>query len=278
MHRTNAQSTIVPDAIAIIAACTGSRAMMELAVALRAIVTGAVLLPGDRAETISRIASDLMNPRWNMQAHLTLNHPAVKYFAKAFCRACIQAVPLTPENPTRDLIWQQRVKEALGRDASWQSHAKLFLQQIKLRVTPPQPVVAPVIAATGPTTHKYDKAELQAKARQFVEEFLRRRETQKAQAVAAQSSEPNPTHAARSGQETNSASVPMPASISIPVPAEKLPIHAPWATGIAAGKIPPNKTVALSTDIHASRQIVGPLAAQARIANTQPEAYGLSPP
>lgn len=278
MYRTNAQSTIVPDAIAIIGACTGSRAMMELAVALRAIVTGAVLLPGDRAETISRIASDLMNPRWNLEAHLTLEHPVVKYFAKAFCLACIQAVPLTPENPTRDLKWQQRVKEVLERDASLQSHAKLLLQQIKLRVTPAQPAVAPAIAVNATPSPKYDKAELQAKARQFAEEFVRRREAQKAQAEAAQSSELNPTQAARSAQETNSAPVPMPASMSIPVPAEKLPIHPPWATGIAAGASSPNKTGASSTDIHASRQIAGPFAAQARVANTPPEAYGLSPP
>jgi len=190
MHRTNAQSTIVPDAIAIIAACTGSRAMMELAVALRAIVTGAVLLPGDRAETIARIASDLMNPRWNLDAHFTLNHPVVKYFAKTFCRACIQAVPLTPENPTRDLRWQQRVKEVLERDASLQNHAKLLLQQIKLRVTPAQPVVTPAVAASTPPSPKYDKAQLQAKARQFAEEFVRRREAQKAQAEAAKVSPP----------------------------------------------------------------------------------------
>jgi len=185
MHRTNAQSTIVPDAIAIIAACTGSRAMMELAVALRAIVTGAVLLPPDRAETISRIAVDLMNPRWNLEAHLTLEHPVVKYFAKAFCRGCIQAVPLTPENPTRDLMWQQRVKEVFERDASLQNHAKLFLQHIKLRVTPAQPAAVPAIAATAKTSPKYDKAEIHAKARQFAEEFVRRREAQKARAAEA---------------------------------------------------------------------------------------------
>jgi len=190
MHRTNAQSTLVPDAIAIIAACTGSRAMMELAVALRAIVTGAVLLPPDRGESISRIAADLMNPQWNMQAHLTLNHPVVKYFAKAFCQACIHAVPLTLDNPTRDLKWQQRVKEVLERDASLQNHAKLLLQQIKLRVTPAQPVVAPAVAANAPSTPKYDKAEIHAKARQFAEEFVRRREAQKAQAAAAKASSP----------------------------------------------------------------------------------------
>jgi len=268
MHRTNAQSTIVPDAIAIIAACTGSRAMMELAVALRAIVTGAVLLPPDRGESISRIASDLMNPQWNMQAHLTLNHPAVKYFAKTFCRACIQAVPLTPENPTRDLVWQQRVKEVLEQDASLQSHAKLLLQQIKLRVTPAQPVVAPVIAATAPTTPKYDKAELQAKARQFAEQFVRLHEEQKARAATAQSSEPIPAPLASSAQEPTSTPAPAIATIPKPVPAERLPIHSPWVAGIAA----------LPLDCHMSRQLVSPFAEQARVANTQRQANGLSPP
>jgi len=190
MHRTNAQSTIVPDAIAIIAACTGSRAMMELAVALRAIVSGAVLLPPDRADAISRIAADLMNPQWNMQAHLTLKNPLAQYFAKAFCRACIQAVPLTPENPTRDLRWQQRVKEVLERDASLQSHAMLLLQQVKLRVTSAQPVVAPAITVNAPPSPKYDKAELHAKARQFAEEFVRRREAQKARAREANATVP----------------------------------------------------------------------------------------
>jgi hypothetical protein len=220
MHRTNAQSTIVPDAIAIIAACTASRAMMELAVALRAIVTGAVMLPGDRAETISRIATDLMNPRWNLEAHLTLNHPAVKYFAKAFCRACIQAVPLTPDNPTRDLKWQQRVKEVLERDASLQSHAKLLLQQIKLRVTPAQPVVAPVIAANAPSSPKYDKAELQAKARLFAEEFVRRRDAQKAQAEAAKVSPP-PVALVNAQTQEDPAPSAQPPSITEPAPAPR---------------------------------------------------------
>jgi len=220
MHRTNAQSTVVPDAIAIIAACTGSRAMMELAVALRAIVTGAVMLPGDRAETISRIATDLMNPRWNLEAHLTLEHPAVKYFAKAFCRACIQAVPLTPDNPTRDLKWQQRVKEVLERDASLQSHANLLLQQIKLRVTPAQPLVAPAVAANAPPSPKYDKAELHAKARQFAEEFVRRREAQKAQAAAAIAPPPVAAPVNPSAQHEPAPSA-QPQSIAEPGPAPK---------------------------------------------------------
>jgi len=218
MHRTNAQSTLVPDAIAIIAACTGSRAMMELAVALRAIVTGAVLLPADRAEAISRIASDLMNPQWNMQAHLTLNHPAVKYFAKTFCRACIQAVPLTPENPTRDLRWQQRVKELLERDVSLQSHAMLLLQQIKLRVTPAEPVVAPAIATSATPTPKYDKAELHAKARQLAEEFVRRREEQKARAEEANAT-PAPVH--QPAPPAEPAPTGRPLSIAEPAPAPR---------------------------------------------------------
>lgn len=184
MHRTNAQSTLVPDALAIIAACTGSRSMMELAVALRAIVTGAVLLPPDCGETISRIAADLTNPQWNMQAHLTLNHPVVKYFAKAFCRGCIQAVPLSPENPTRDLLWQERVKEVLERDVVLQSDAKLLLQQIKLRVTPAQ-AVAPTIAARATQPHQCDKAELHAKVRKLAEEFVRLRKGHKARAAEA---------------------------------------------------------------------------------------------
>jgi hypothetical protein len=217
MHRTNAQSTLVPDAIAIIAACTGSRAMMELAVALRAIVTGAVLLPPDRAETISRIAADLMNPQWNMQAHLTLKHPAVKYYAKAFCRACIQAVPLTPDNPTRDLMWQERVKDVLEQDASLQSHAKLLLQQIKLRVTPAQPVVAPAIATGATPTPKYDKAELHAKARQFAEEFVRRREAQKAQAEAA-SAPPIPVAPLNPPEEPTPSAQPPSITESAPAP------------------------------------------------------------
>jgi hypothetical protein len=185
MHRTNAQSTLVPDALAIIAACTGTRAMMELAVALRAIVTGAVLLPRDCGGTISRITADLMNPQWNMQAHLTLNHPVVKYFAKAFCYGCIQAVPLTPENPTRDLVWQERVKAVLERDVVLQSHAKLLLQQIKLRVTPVSSPHAPTVAAKATQSPIYDKARLYAKVRMFAEEFVRVREVQKARPAEA---------------------------------------------------------------------------------------------
>jgi hypothetical protein len=158
--------------------------MMELAVALRAIVTGAVLLPADCGGTISRIAADLMNPQWNMQAHLTLNHPVVKYFAKAFCRGCMQAVPLTQDNPTRDLVWQVRVKEVLERDVVLQSHAKLLLQQIKLRVTPTKSV-APTIAARATQPHQCDKAELHAKVRKLAEEFVRLREAQKARAAEA---------------------------------------------------------------------------------------------
>jgi hypothetical protein len=179
MQRKHDYSTLVPDALAIIAACTNARPSMELAVALRAVVTGTVLLPPDRAETISRIAADLMNPRWNLQAHITLKDPLVQYHARAFFRACIQAVPPTADNPKRDLVWQGRVKTALERDASLQAHAKAFLQGIKLRVTPAQAAATPSIAP------KRDKAELHAKAKQFAEEFVRRQEAQKARAAEA---------------------------------------------------------------------------------------------
>ena len=178
MHRTDGQSTIVPDALAMIATCTESRPLMELAVALRAIISGTVLLPADRGETISRIARDLMNPHWNVQAHAVLKDPMVRHFAKTFCQACIQAVPLTPENPNRDQLWQSRVKAALMHDPSLQGHAKQLLGQIQLRVTPAP--IMPVQAAQP----KYSKSELQAKAKQSAEEFVRRREAQKAREAA----------------------------------------------------------------------------------------------
>ncbi len=114
---------------------------------------------------------------------------AADKIAKAFCQACIQAVPLTVENPTRDLVWQARVKVALASDALLQSHAKLLLQHIRLRVTPAQPVVVPAIAANT-AAPKRDKAELHAKAKQFAEEFVRRYEAQKAQAVVTNSAPP----------------------------------------------------------------------------------------
>lgn len=184
MNRTNAQSTLVPDALAMIAACANSRPLMELAVALRAIVTGTLLLPADRVDTISRITRDLANSQWCLQAYLTLNDPRVKYYAKAFCRACIQAVPLTAENPTRDLVWHDRVKTTLIQDASLQSHAKLLLEHVRLRVTLAQEVTAPATQSNATPPHKYDKTELHAKAKQFAEEILRRHQAQKAQAAA----------------------------------------------------------------------------------------------
>lgn len=149
MNRTNAQSTLVPDALATIAACVHSQPLMELAVALRAIVTGSLSLPADRVDAISRITRDLANSQRCLQAHLTLNDPRVKYYAKAFCRACIQAVPLTAENPTRDLVWQARVKVALIQDASLQSHAKLLLDHVRLRVTSAQTNPTPLHRANG---------------------------------------------------------------------------------------------------------------------------------
>ncbi len=184
MQRKRVYSTLVPDTLAMIAACTNSRPVMELAVALRAVVSGAVLLPPDRGETILRITRDLMNPEWNLRAHITLRDPIVRYWAKMFWRTCIQAVPLTAENPARDLVWQGRVKAELERNASLQNHAKLLLRQITLRVTPAEPVVAPVIAAKVNPAPKYDKTKLETKARQFAAEFVRLREAQKARIAA----------------------------------------------------------------------------------------------
>ncbi len=184
MQRKRVYSTLVPDTLAMIAACTNSRPMMELAVALRSVVSGALLLPPDRGETILRITRDLMNPEWNLRAHITLRDPILRYWAKMFWRVCIEAVPLTAENPARDLVWQGRVKAELERNASLQNHAKLLLRQITLRVTPAQPVVVPAIAAKVNPAPKYDKAELETKARQFATEFVRLREAQKARIAA----------------------------------------------------------------------------------------------
>ncbi len=185
MQRKRVYSTLVPDTLAMIAACTNSRPMMELAVALRAVVSGALLLPPDRGETILRINRDLMNPEWNLRAHISLRDPIVRYWAKTFWRACIQAVPFTAENPARDLVWQGRVKAELVRNASLQNHAKLLLRQITLRVTPAQPVVAPVVSETPNPAANHDKAKIEAKARQFAAEFVRLREAQKARAANA---------------------------------------------------------------------------------------------
>lgn len=181
MNRTNAQSTLVPDALAMVAACVHSQPLMELAVALRTIVTGSLLLPADRVDAISRITRDLANSQWCLQAHLTLNDPRVKYYATAFCRACIQAAPLTAENPMRDLVWQARVKAALIQDASLQSLAMLLLEHVRLRVTSAQTNPTP----TSP--RKRDNAELHAKALQFAEAFARRREAQEAEAASTAS-------------------------------------------------------------------------------------------
>ncbi len=185
MQRKRVYSTLVPDTLAMIAACANSRPVMELAVALRAVVSGALLLPPDRGETILRITRDLMNPEWNLRAHITLRDPIVRYWAKMFWRACIQAVPLTAENPVRDLVWQGRAKAELERSASLQNHAKLLLRQITLRVTPAQPVVAPVIATKTNPPPKSDKVQMEAKARQFATEFVRLREAQKARVAAS---------------------------------------------------------------------------------------------
>jgi len=195
MQRKHVYSTLVPDALAIIAACTESRPLMELAVALRAVVSGTVFLPPDRAETISRIARDLTNAQWNLQAHVTLKDPIVQHLAKQFCRACIQAVPLTAENPTRDLNWKARVKAALTQDASLRSHAKLLLQNVRLRVTPAQamPVQAAPAQATNATPPpKRDTAELHALAKKVAEELVRRREAQKARAAEANATPAQP--------------------------------------------------------------------------------------
>ncbi len=190
MQRKRVYSTLVPDTLAMIAACINSQPMMELAVALRAVVSGALLLPPDRGETILRITHDLMNPEWNLRAHITLRDPILRYWAKMFWRTCIQAVPLTAENPSRDLVWQGRVQAELERNASLQNHAKLLLRQIMLRVTPAQPVVAPVIAAKVDPAPQYDKAALETKARLFAAEFVRLREAQKARIAAANATAP----------------------------------------------------------------------------------------
>ncbi len=235
MHRTNAQSTIVPDALAIIAACSESRSLMELAVALRAVVSGTVLLPPDRVETISRIATDLMNPRWNVEAHVTLMDQRVQYFASAFCRACVQAVPLTAENPTRDLVWQARVKATLEWDMSLQNHAKLLLQHIRLRVTPAQRAVAPAVAANA-VPPKRDKAELHTKAKRFAEEFVRRWKAQKACAAAVSVSAPIPAAEPEPRQIPAAPAIVAPAST--PLNSDVMRVMVPWTRYSAAPASP----------------------------------------
>lgn len=197
MQRKHEYSTLVPDALAIIAASTNARPMMEVAVALRAIACGAILLPPDRWETTARIAMHLMNSEWNLRAHLTMRHPVSKFFAKEFCKACIRAVPLTPENPTRDLAWLNRFKAVFLRDPALQGHAVAFLNCIKLRVTPAQAMPAqavPAQTAIASPSPKLDKAQLHAFAKMVAEELVRRRQEEQAR-VAAQVAVSNTTPA-----------------------------------------------------------------------------------
>ncbi len=201
MQRKHEYSSFVPDVLTFIAYCTNARPMAELAVALRALVCGSISLPPDRFETTARIATHLMNPEWNLRAHLTMRDPIASFFAKAFFRACIQAVPLTPENPKRDFVWFKRFQAVFVRDPALQAHAMAFLNCIKLRVTPAQsmaPQAVPAQAAIASPPPKLDKAQLHAFAKMVAEELVRRRQEQQARAAAqapAEATASNPTPA-----------------------------------------------------------------------------------
>lgn len=186
MPRKHDYSTLVPDALAMIAACSESPPLMELAVALRAVVRGEILLPPDRFETISRIATDLINPHWNVQAHVTLLDPRVQYYAKAFCRACIQSAPVASQE--RNLSWHTRVKSAYSQNPSLRQLGELLIAHVRLRVRPaPVATVSMKNASTKST-----KAELLAKAKTFAEQFVRHWEAQKARAAEANAPVPIP--------------------------------------------------------------------------------------
>ena len=192
MHGTNVHSTIVPDALTIIAVCTGSRRLLELGIALKAVATGKVWLPpaAEDADSAMRIARNLLSPQWTSRARTALAAPQIEYLAGHFLRVCVTCVPTQASDPLNDRTWLAGVRALYGREHSLPMLANALLSQLHLPDEPdsavPAPAPVPVVARSHEIQTKLiARLRLIARAKRFVEQFARNWEAQKARTASA---------------------------------------------------------------------------------------------
>lgn len=231
MDRTNIQSSIVPDAVAIIAVCATSRPLAEMAVALKLISDDELSWPSEFRHTASkwRIAQTVSSLYWRVEARTAMRDPDVQELAFLFYQICLQRVPTNSPNPLTDEDWLLRVRDFFLRQKPLQLIAGDLLDQFPMPETyeeaipnfvsaqaatesipvptapaavpatpiSPQPIVATnsppsTSPKQGITAELVARLELIAKAKRFVDEFKKRHEANQARIKAAQAEEPHP--------------------------------------------------------------------------------------
>jgi hypothetical protein len=131
MHQTSVHSTIVPDAIAIIAVCTTSRALAEFAVALKMVsVDNLSLPPGpEQVEAKVRIAQNVASLAWRVEARAALRDPDIEELAWYFYQICLKWVPSNSSDPMTDDAWLLGVRALYSRERSLQQIANTLIEQ-----------------------------------------------------------------------------------------------------------------------------------------------------
>lgn len=134
MQKPSVQSSVVLDAIAIIAVCMNSRALAETAIALKILSHDDLSLPSGSldAKAKYRIAKTLADFPWRVEARAALRDPEVQELAFYFYQLCLRWAPTDSANPTADTDWLLRVRELVARQKPLQVIAATLLDQIPL--------------------------------------------------------------------------------------------------------------------------------------------------
>jgi len=209
MHGAHIPSSTIADTMVLIAICTGSRALLELAIALRALTTGSICVPPgpENAEMVHRIARSLLDPQWMTRTRAALGDTRVEQLAGHFYEACLMSVPTNAQAPLSDATWLTGVRSLYSTERAMQFMAEALVRQFApLRdaepteqVPEPPPAVAAVSApATTSTSSAPSPAEIQAKLIVRLQKiaklyrFLKLWKAHQARMAAAHSSKPNP--------------------------------------------------------------------------------------
>jgi len=205
VHTTSVRSFGVLESLTIIAVCSGSSEAIDLLNSLRVIATGELWLPvGPGAEGMARrMGQRLRNTQWVASARTTINDVSSKYLAHHFFQWCVRCVPTNALDPLADATWLPRVRISYSMDPGLRMLAESLVNQFRLpgdnEIAAHAPVVpAPSFAPIGPAPAASALAPSQdavqarliarlrviAKAKRFIEQFVRQWNAQKARAAA----------------------------------------------------------------------------------------------
>ncbi|MDI3291946.1 hypothetical protein [Polyangium sp. 15x6] len=147
-----ASSANVVDAVALIGACEGSTAFVELAAALAIAGKGLTGLPLEAQGSAvgMRIHRSLGDPAWNAAALAALADPALNAHSRRFVQASLLRVPSDAPEPFSDELWLWMIRAEYRRNAVLRWLADVVLGGLALpervEASEPAPVHAPAPA------------------------------------------------------------------------------------------------------------------------------------